>query len=265
MKDCRLIKRNLVAFLSGELDEQSRRRVELHLESCSVCRGEQELLQKIMARAEGMKPELDKVLASIDWEETAERIVATIWDKNATLAALSKRERPRFVSLRLRPVLTGLLIGILLGAAATWLVFRGGIWGRKAAEPFFASSEFLDRVDLEIARRETLDYLEKSQLVLLEITQTKAEGCRLQLNEAALQQARELLAKKKFLNPQLEKAPMAKAKEICDQIELLFHELASLSEGLTQTERQEIQSLMEDKSLLLKIRLLKKELQKSEV
>jgi len=77
--------------------------------------------------------------------------------------------------------------------------------------------------------------------------------------------ARELLSKKKFLNPQLEKAQMAKAKEICDQIELLFYELAAVSEGLTEIERREMQNLIEDRSLLLKIRLLKKELQKSEV
>ncbi len=265
MKGCRSTKRNLVAFLSGEVDEQTRQRVERHLERCSACRVEQEFLRKTMTRADEMRPELDRVLASIDWEDVAERTVESVWEKAHPRPVSSTREKPAFVLLRLRPILAGLLVGILLGGGAAWLVFRGGIPGKKGAEPFFASSEFLDQVDLEIARRETLDYLEKSQLVLLEIAQTKATDGKIQLNEAARQKARELLSKKKFLNPQLEKAPMVKAKEICDQIELLFHELSSLSEGLTEMERQELQSLIEDRSLLLKIRLLKKELQKSEV
>lgn len=129
----------------------------------------------------------------------------------------------------------------------------------------FASGEFLDRIDVEIARRETLDYLEKSQYVLLELAQSPPAGGTFKLSEAAARETRELLSKKKFLNPQLEKVRMAKAKDICDQIELLFYELAQLSNDLTPAQRQEIQSLIEGKSLLLKIKLLKKELQESEV
>jgi hypothetical protein len=101
--------------------------------------------------------------------------------------------------------------------------------------------------------------------VLLELANPAAEGSRFQLSEGAARETRELLSKKKFLNPQLEKARMAKAKDICDQIELLFYELTRVSEELTAAERQEIQSLIEEKNLLLKIKLLRKELQESEV
>lgn len=265
MNDCRQARKNLVAFLSRELESSDRERLESHLEGCPACRAELELIQRTLERADALKPEFDRALASLDWEETSEKIVAAVWDKKERPQALPQRERLRLFSPRLRPVLAGLLLGILVGAVASWLVFRGGLFERRPAQLFFASGEFLDRVDLEIARRETLDYLEKSQSVLLEFAQSSAADGKFRLNEAAAQQARELLSKKKFLNPQLKKAQMAKAKEICDQIELLFYELAAVSEGLTEAERQGIQSLIEDKSLLLKIRLLRRELQKSEV
>ena len=58
---------------------------------------------------------------------------------------------------------------------------------------------------------------------------------------------------------------MAKAKEICDQIEMLFYELAQVSEGLTPAQCRGIQNMIEEKNILLKIKLLKKELQESEV
>jgi len=265
MNDCRQARKNLVAFLSGELESRDRERLESHLRSCPACRVELELLQRTVESAEAMKPELAKALASVDWEETSEKVVAAVWDKKQRPRALPQRERFWLFSPRLRPVLAGLLLGILIGAVASWLVFRGRPLENRGGASFFASKEFLDRVDLEIARRETLDYLEKSQSVLLEFAQSSSADGRFRLNEAAAQKARELLSKKKFLNPQLEKAQMAKAKEICDQIELLFYELAVVSESLSEAERQEIQNLIEDKSLLLKIRLLKKELQKSEV
>lgn len=265
MNRCQSKRKYLVALLCGELEEKQQRRVEKHLKKCSTCRAELESLRQTMARTEELCHELDGVLASIDWDKNAAKIVTTVWEKETGSRPYPEPRRFTFSHYQLRPALAGVLFGILLGAAAVWFAFRGPWPGREPAELFFASGEFLDRVDLEIARRETLDYLEKSQLVLLDFVQMKAENGKARLSEAALQQAQLLLSKKKFLNPQLEKVQMAKAKEICDQIELLFYELASLNEGLSEAARQELQNLIESKSLLLKIRLLKKELQKSEV
>ena len=101
--------------------------------------------------------------------------------------------------------------------------------------------------------------------MLLELAQTQTESGDCRLTEAAARKTRELLSKKKYLNPQLEKARMAKAKAICDQIELLFYELAQVSEHLTPVQCRGIQNMIEDKNILLKIKLLKKELQESEV
>jgi len=151
-----------------------------------------------------------------------------------------------------------------LGALATLFLFRESPKTTAKAGEFFASAEFLDRADFEIARREALAYLEKSQDLLIELAQPAREAGESRLSEAAARQARELLSRKKFLNPQLEGIRMAKAKDICDQIELLFYELFELSDGLTDDRRQEIQNFIEQKSLLLKIKLLRKELQESE-
>jgi hypothetical protein len=128
---------------------------------------------------------------------------------------------------------------------------------------FHASQEFLDRAELEMARRNTLDYLEKSQYVLLDVFEPAGEGGGVPAALSA-ERTRDLLSRKKYLNGQLERFQMAKAKAICDQIELLFYELAQVSENLTPVQCRGIQDMIEEKNILLKIKLLKKELQESE-
>jgi len=73
------------------------------------------------------------------------------------------------------------------------------------------------------------------------------------------------LSKKKYIDNQLDKVKLAKAKAICDQIELLFFELTQISEDLSPEDLRKIQRLIEERQLLLKIKLVRKELQKSEV
>jgi hypothetical protein len=120
-------------------------------------------------------------------------------------------------------------------------------------------------VELEMARRETLDYLEKSQYLILDFVQSPSEKITSGESKLASLQAKDLLSKKKYLNSQLDKFQMAKAKQILDQIELLFFELAHISEELSDSQIKEIQNMIEEKKLLLKIKLLKKELEESEV
>ncbi len=58
---------------------------------------------------------------------------------------------------------------------------------------------------------------------------------------------------------------MAKARAICDQIELLFLELTQMSSELSEVEIERIRSFIEERQLLLKINLVEKELEQSEV
>ena len=160
----------------------------------------------------------------------------------------------------------GVLIGILIGALATLFIFRLSLVKTTGSGGFLVSPRLLEKAELEIARRETLDYLDRSQYLLLDFVQTPPEkGQKFWKSEYIYQKAKDLLSQKKYINPQLRKFRMAKAKEICDQIELLFYELMQMSDHLSAEELQRIQRLIEKKQLLLKIKLLQKELKESEV
>jgi len=253
-----------MVFMGGEMSERDREDIRRHIESCAACADEVRALEKLLEGVDSLGRDMQAALAGIDWDGQAEKITAAVWDRKARPAKGPGRERTWLLAFQFRPVLAGLLLGILVGAGAMVMVYRRGLVEKPPVESFFASSEFLGRVDQEIARRDTLDYLEKSQYVLLELAQTQTERGDCRLTEAAARETRQLLSKKKYLNPQLEKARMLKAKAICDQIELLFYELAQVSENLTPAQCRGIQSLIEEHNILLKIKLLKKELQESE-
>jgi hypothetical protein len=268
MKDCKTHAKDLVAFLYGELDAYRQEQLEKHLDACEQCRQELSSLEWVVGGADSLRPDITKALDSIDWETIPARITEFVFDKSHASVRQSKFRT--FVSAliqpHLKPVYAALLLGLFLGSLVTLLVVHRPFTARAQREGFFVTQDFLDRVEVEMARRETLDYLEKSQYVLLDFVQASPKGSsEIWRQNLASKRAKDLLTKKKYINPQLDKFRMAKAKEICDQIELLFFELAQLSDRVSDEDLLKIQNLIEDSQLLLKIKLLRRELEESEV
>jgi hypothetical protein len=129
-----------------------------------------------------------------------------------------------------------------------------------------ASGEFIDRAELSMAKRETIDYLEKSQALLLDFVQaTPEEAGRILNDESSVRRTADLLSKKRLVDAHLDDATMVKARKICDQIERLFVELSQISREISAEEAARIQQYVEDKNLLLRIKLLRGELAENEV
>jgi hypothetical protein len=263
MKKCSMKKSDWLAYLSGEPGEARSKTVAEHLEKCPECRKEAEELRRVIDGAGAVKKEIREALRSVDWDALPDRITDYVYDRavRPERSPRGRRLRAWLIQPRLRPVLAGLAMGLIVGSLGMYLLLRHTPSAPDGDKGFFASREFLDRVELEMARRETVDYLEKSQYVLLDMFGAPGapEATRTAVSAA---QAKELLSKKKYLNPQLEKFQMAKAKAICDQIETLFLELAQISDELPGDELAKIQKMVRDRQLLLKINLVKQELQR---
>jgi gas vesicle protein len=268
MKDCKATKKKLVAFLYEELGTDEKERLKSHLESCRSCREELKHFRTVYRAADVVKEDIEDAMASVDWEALPSRIADAAFRKKVPTRRRSWTAgfSNLLLNPRMRPVYTGILIGVLLGSLATFLIFRPQSLRIARKGEFVVSQEFLEQVELEMARRQTVDYLAKSQYILLNfIRSSPEESMELWQSDLASRRAKDLLSMKKYINPQLEKFQMIKAKAICDQIELLFFELIQLSGELSLEELKKIQDLVQDKQLLLKIKLVKKELEKSEV
>ncbi len=223
-------------------------------------RAEDEAVGRLLGETAAVRDEIRRAAEGVDWEALPALIADRVLAQEGR-AAGGARPRPfsfRPAGFRLRPALAGLAAGLVLGAVAMTLVLKAP--GPRRAGAYYASGEFLDRAELEMARRGAVDYLEKSQYVLLDVFEPDQVG---PVAPASLRmaRARDLLQKKKYLNGQLERFQMAKAKAICDQIEMLFLELAQIDEEMTAAELGKIRGFVEERQLLLKINLVKKELE----
>jgi len=268
MKDCKRTTRNLVAFLYGELDNIGKKHVETHLESCQKCKDELVRLEEILKVADSLKADMDKALVSVDWENLPTQIADGVFDKEPT-----RDRRPRRAGLwpflfqpRFRLAYAGLLLGIIAGALVTFLIFQSPPLKVADDGRIIAPQGFYDMMELEMARRDTIDYLDRSEYLLLDFVQSTPEkSAEFWQSDYASRRAMDLLSKKKYIDQQLDKIKLAKAKIICDQIELLFFELMQISEELSAEDLEKIQRLIQERQLLLKIKLVRKELQKNEV
>ncbi len=263
MNDCPKKNGEWLSYLLQDQEEARRSALAAHLAKCPACRNEVEELRRVVEGADSMKGEIRQVLDSVDWEALPGRIADHVYRE-----AERPRREPAFRRLRLwaaqaalRPVLAGLILGVVLGSLGMYLALRkGGGLTRPGDGKYYASADFIDKAQLQIARRETLDYLERSQYLLLDFVQKPAGGASVPASFSS-SQAKELLLKKKYLNAELDRYQMAKAKAICDQIEVLFQELAQISENLPAAELQSIRDLIQERQLLLKINIVKKELE----
>ena len=216
MNDCRTIRETMAA--AEDPASNAAAAVKEHLAVCDDCRREFDDVRKILDGADSVRGEMDKVMADIDWDAVSRRIADAAFVPERAKARSGERARVSFWAglfrPRWRPVFAGVLAGVLVGSAVTFLLLRRGGPGAPPAGTFAASREFLDRVDLELAKRETVDYLEKSEYIILDFIQASA-GAPAQ----SADRIKDLLSKKSYFNSQMGDVRMAKAREICDQIE----------------------------------------------
>lgn len=263
MKKCRQYKKDWPDFISCQLPPERMEVMSRHLRECPVCWKEVEQQRHLLAMADNFKDELKQVMATVDWEALPAVIAGRLPEKE-------RHPEPATTSSpwhlwKWQPLAAGLFLGLLLGGAMTFLVFKTRESGQPTVRQetgIFMPADLVDRVDLALARKETIDYLERSQYLLLDIMQ---DGKNTTSSLLQQERIRQLLTDKKYLNTQLDDLRLMKARAICDQIELLFLELSQLSPELSAAELERVRTMVEDKQLLLKINLVKKELQQSEV
>jgi hypothetical protein len=255
MNDCDSVKDHLVLHAEGQLPAEQRILVENHLASCARCREEVADIGKILSWL--ADPELFAPPEDYSWELLPRRLAERV------LAAAS----PARKRLSDRPGLTGWALGL---AAAFSLAF-GLVWlaRRQTSEPAApvvqveapGNEAFLRRIQSAHAREMTAQYLGECEDLLLNVMRAE-KSCQDDKYDVSLEvnQARDLLRRKRLLDPDLRTPEVARAKDLCDELENFLIGLSTSEKCENPSNLHRLEQFIKKEQLLLRINVLQAEL-----
>lgn len=269
---CKEIKKRMVDYLSGELaggDPQSKV-MENHLHTCSHCSREYAILKEIYSETRRVGDAADAVMETIDWEENALDISRSIRINESRQHARAWRPSWNFPLPSLGwklavPTLAGVFIlGIWLG----YLLFYQAPQRPLAMDEIFKPGDeaLISRLETTLTRREMQGYFLQTQLLLTDLMrQCGEDGAATWSSGASRQRVQALLNKNRYFNEDLSNPELLSTRRLLKKIEWLLYEMVELDEKGSCKELQRLQDYIRKERLLLKLRLVGKDISYKEV
>ncbi len=266
---CKEIKEIMMDFLSEEIthsDPLSRERIaimENHLTTCSRCRREYQLFQSIYQETRQIDDEANAVMTTIDWEENA-RVI--------TQGIRFKFKKPRrtwgfsFQPLNWKLVVPTLAGVFILGLWLGYLLFYTPSQVSLSWEAASKTDAALARLETTLAKKEIQGYFQQTQLLLTDLMrQCEEDGTASWATQLNRQRARTLLNKNRYFNQDLSNPQLLSTKQLLKKIEWLLYEVLTLDEETSCDQLRRLQDYIQQERLLLKLRLVGKDISYSEV
>jgi hypothetical protein len=263
MKKCKQIKIDLAAYAAGELDPGEADRLAQHLRTCPGCRQEYQELTRLLAGIESLEQEGRQMIDAIDWDQAASDISRQARLSTLPSGAGKRRLRQLHGWRLLGPAMAALFfLGLWLG----YLLFHSTDPVKEMTLSTPASAASLDRIESALNRREVLDYLKETQLVLMDLLkEQEGAGPGLAVGEQhlGLSRARLLLARNRYFTRGVaDRSHLLAARGLLEKIQWLLIEMVVLEEdpAVLAEQLQRIRTFIREERLLMKIRLVEEEL-----
>jgi anti-sigma factor RsiW len=266
LKDkCKNINRLMVDLLSGEsaeVPEKDIAMVEAHAAACSRCRDEYKLIQEMYRTIRETSEAAEREMEQIDWNANAENISLGVRFKHSRR---SRAPRFHFSWLLAIPTLTAVFIlGIWLG----YFLF----YNNTRPNPLTADGEpvrvktTLARLETTLAKREMEVYFQQTQMLLTDLMrQCGEDGTGAWTSGLTRKQARILLNKNRYFSEDLSNPHFLSSRRLLKKLEWLLYEIVTLDENASCDQLQLLQNFIRKERLLLKLRLVGKDIDFQEV
>jgi len=240
----------LVLFAESELSPEESGEIEAHLESCAVCRGE---LKKFEAVRLALNDPGLFSSGSEPWDLLPERIAAR---------AVESRGPGRWIPSNFG---TWAWAGTL---AATLLLVLGVVGRLHQMAPLPGASragagnrEFVRQLASVYAKEATSRYLADCQDLLLNVMRAE-QSCNGEKYDVSMEieRARELLKRKRLLEAELRDPGVARAKELCDELENLLVNMSTAQTCESGDTLRSLERFIQREQLMLRINLVRSEL-----
>ena len=255
MEPCHKIGPWLEWLAAEEIGARERQRVEAHLRGCPSCRRELLRWQALLAAAGKRLAGAEAECRAIDWDNLAEKIMQKI-DGTEKIVVMPARRRIFHFGLLASAASLLVLFGTML-----FFLTRSRTATPSGPDDGMISAASVTHLQSGMAREDVLSYLRQSQLMLTDLLMDCA-GEETATREIRLysQKARELLLKKKYFQQNLSALEWIKVRNISERIDWMNYEILQLENRHLCSQIGRLQRIMEDDKLLLKIRLLEREL-----
>lgn len=251
MTTCDRQAERLTLHASGDLPPSEVREVEAHLRGCATCREELEALRRTLGRLRSHDPYPRE--AEVDWDRLAAATVARV----AREGNVVPFRRPAWR----RPEVLVRAAAVVLAVGMGALVLRAPAPERPAADGSVLSEGFQQRLEFNLARADTRRYLEQSRLVLLNVLESPVRCSKDELDISAEKaKSIQLLRTKLRLRDELSRPELARAADLCNQVEGVLTEISTLQDCADLERIQTLRDAVRRNQLLLKMGVLEGEL-----
>jgi hypothetical protein len=253
-----LFLRRLVPLLAADaLDGAERARVQAHVSACGRCRAEHDETSALLRRLaeDPLRAEVRRAESPLPLPVLLARVHEGI---DRALAGPRPAAARPWRSARLAALAAALAVAIAIPAVLRRLASRAP----ERAEIALVSAEALTRLERTVAREQTARYLNEAQDVLATVASSPRDCERAERRvdvEAESRRSRELLARRALLLDVHEGA-VAGAQPVLDDVEQILREVASMEACARFRDVERLQGEIERRQLLMKVRLMQREL-----
>lgn len=279
MRPCESFREALIDLQYGALDAGRERECRRHLAECAGCAAEQDLLKSLFS---SLAPQQGDSLGrenDMDWNRFAQVTVAR------ALNAAPARERHqgwvarvlpglRLPSFSMTPAWAAAAAGLVLVAGLGMLTYYylpgappapGALVARSERNDVVMPQANIDNLTVNLARQNTAEYLRQTRAVLVSMMDVNIHCEKGKVDISAERaKASELLRRQRLIAEQLNSMPLARAQDVCNDLEKLLLEVASLADCARDDDIRTIRDVVEKRQILVRMELLGQELSKRE-
>jgi hypothetical protein len=250
MNDCARVRELIVLHAEGELDPEQARQVAEHLSGCRECSQQAEDISTLRAWLTG--PEIFAPAENDKW-----RSFAAVCARSAGAARMRRFQFARGSLRWALPAAAALLFAVGL----FWMSRRPDNPAVAVGLPAPGNEAFLGKIQSAVTVDATAQYLARCQDLLVDMLRAE-QTCTGNGYDVSFEiaRARDLLLRKRILDSELNAPEVARAKDLCDDLENLLVDL-SLSQSCETPDRfRSMGHVIEREKLLLRIKLVQSEI-----
>jgi len=217
-------------------------------------------LKKIQDYLYEIKKDIQNEARQINWEKSTSEIMQKVKIEGDSSQSTAKGFLNWFFKA---PYKLGFAVVsiIAFGFIFLFLIERNGPMDEQPIIP----ANSVENMENTLSKNETIEYLRQSSIVLSSIANMPTNGLDNDLLKLNAKHARSLLLKKKYFSQNLNNYELANAQSVCNQVEYLLYDISQIENSTDTDSLNNVRNLIQDKKIMLKIKLVQFELTNKEV